>query len=80
MIARFEDAQGHVISDEHRWTANSMALEKAERVKRISFRLLGSGYDRHVDYYLVLLDAEDKCEMQRIPFRIDIVFGLDFDF
>ena len=78
--ARFEDAQGHVISDEHRWTANSMAQEKAERVKRISFRLLGSGYDRHMDYYLVLLDADDQSEMQRIPFRIDIVFGLDFDF
>lgn len=80
VIARFEDAQGHVISDEHRWTANSMSQEKNERVKRVSFRLLGTGYDRHSEYFLVLLDAEENCELQRIPFHIDIVFGLDFDF
>lgn len=80
VIARFEDAQGRVISDEHRWTANSMAKEKNERVKRVSFRLLGSGYDKYSDYHLVLIDGEDKIEMQRIPFRINIVFGLEFDF
>ena len=80
VVARFEDAQGRVISDEHRWTANSMAQEKNERVKKVSFRLLGNGYDKYKDYYLVLVDGEDKTEMQRIPFRINIVFGLDFDF
>lgn len=80
VIARFEDALGHIISDEHHWTANSMATEKNERVKRVSFRLLGNGYDRHADYFLVLIDGQDNCEMQRIPFRIDIVFELDFDF
>lgn len=78
--ARFEDTQGRVISDEHRWTANSMAQEKNERVKRVSFRLLGNGYDKYSDYYLVLIDAEDKTIMQRIPFKINIVFGLEFDF
>jgi len=80
VTAHFEDAYGHVISDDHRWTANSLALEKNERVKRISFRLLGNGYDKYADYYLVLSDAEDKTVMQRIPFRINIVFGLEFDF
>ena len=57
-----------------------MAKEKNERVKRISFRLLGSGYDKYTDYYLVLADGEDRSEMQKIPFRINIVFGLEFDF
>ena len=80
IIAYFEDAQGHVISDEHRWTANSMAQDKNERNKRVSFRLLGNGYDKYSDYYLVLLDGDDKTVMQRIPFRINIVFGLEFDF
>ena len=80
VIARFEDAQGRVISDEHRWTANSIAQEKNERVKRVSFRLLGNGYDKYTDYYLILIDAEEKAVMQKIPFRINIVFGLEFDF
>ena len=80
VAAHFEDAQGKVISDEHRWTANSIALEKNERVKRVTFRLLGNGYDKYSDYYLVLIDAEDKTVMQKIPFRINIVFGLEFDF
>lgn len=80
VIARFEDTQGRVISDEHRWTANSMSQEKNERNKRISFRLLGNGYDKYSEYYLVLIDGDDKTVMQRIPFRINIVFGLEFDF
>lgn len=80
VVAHFEDAHGKIISDEHRWTANSIAQEKNERVKRVSFRLLGNGYDKYSDYYLVLSDAEDKTVMQKIPFRINIVFGLEFDF
>lgn len=80
VIARFEDTQGRVISDEHRWTANSMSQEKNERNKRVSFRLLGNGYDKYSEYYLVLIDGDDKTVMQRIPFRINIVFGLEFDF
>ena len=78
--AHFEDAHGHVISDEHRWTANSLAQEKNERVKRISFRLLGNGYEKYSDYYLVLTDLEENTIMQKIPFRINVVFGLEFDF
>lgn len=80
VIAHFEDAHGCVISDEHRWTANSIAQEKNERVKRVSFRLLGNGYDKYSDYYLVLIDGEKKEVMQKIPFQINIVFGLEFDF
>ena len=80
VVAHFEDAHGKIISDEHRWTANSIAQEKTERVKRVSFRLLGNGYDKYSDYYLMLIDAEEKTVMQKIPFRINIVFGLEFDF
>ena len=59
-VARFEDEQGHIISDEHRLCANS-------------------GYDRTAEYDLVVRDAEDGEELVRAPFKIDIVFGLDFD-
>lgn len=79
-VARFEDAQGHIISDEHRLCANSAAVENNDRVMRVTFQLLGGGYDRTADYDLVVRDAEDGEELVRAPFRIDIVFGLDFDF
>jgi len=79
-LARFEDSRGEVISDEHRIIANSAATENNERVTKVTFHLLGSGYDRNTDYWLVLKDAEDGAELSRTAFRIDVVFGLDFDF
>ncbi len=80
VLARFEDGNGRVISDEHIINGSSVAQENSERVSRVSFRLLGSGYDRALDYWLVLTDQEDRQEIARIPFRINIVFGLDFGF
>ena len=76
----FEDSRGEVISDEHRLIANSASPENNERVTKVTFRLLGSGYDRNADYWLVLRDADDESELARVAFKIDIVFGLDFDF
>ena len=78
-VARFEDEQGHIISDEHRLCANSAAIENNDRVMRVTFQLLGGGYDRTAEYDLVVRDAEDGEELVRAPFKIDIVFGLDFD-
>lgn len=80
VLARFEDGNGAVISDEHIINGSSISQENNERVSRVSFRLLGSGYDRTLDYWLVLTDREDRQEIERIPFRINIVFGLDFGF
>ena len=78
-VARFEDEQGHIISDEHRLCANSAAIENNDRVMRVTFQLLGGRYDRTAEYDLVVRDAEDGEELVRAPFKIDIVFGLDFD-
>ena len=80
VMARFEDDRGEVISDEHRILGNSAAEENNERVTRVTFHLVGSGYDRNADYWLVLRDAEDGSVLERVAFKIDIVFGLDFDF
>lgn len=79
-LARFEDDRGDVISDEHRIIGNSAASENNERVTKVTFHLVGSGYDRNADYWLVLRDADDGTVLERIAFRIDVVFGLDFDF
>ena len=80
ITARFEDSSGLMISDEHRIDAASTAPENNDRVTRVTFRLLGSGYDRTADYWLVLTDREEERELERIPFTIDVVFGLDFAF
>ena len=76
----FEDVNGTVISDEHKITFNSSSEENNERTKKVFFRLLGSGYDRLADYYLIMKDTEDGQQILRIPFRIEIVFAQDFDF
>lgn len=71
---RMEDAAGHPISDEHRLLCDLTAQENNQRVLRMTFRLLGSGYDRNAEYWLVLRDEDEKTEIRRIAFRIDIVF------
>ena len=79
-LARFEDAAGEAVSDERTIICNSVSRENNDRVFRVTFHLLSGRYDRNADYYLVLKDTEDDAEMLREPFKIDIVFGLDFDF
>ena len=76
----FEDAQGKRISDDHKLTVNSTSEEKNDRRIRVSFRLLESGLDSHTDYFLVMKDAESGEKLIREAFRIEVVFGNEFDF
>lgn len=76
----FEDARGRAISDEHRAVFDMTATENSLRTQRITFRLLSNGYDRNAQYALVLRDADENTEMERISFKIDIVFENDFGF
>lgn len=78
VLARFEDTAGRPVSDEHPIRFDLTATENDRRTVRVTFRLTGSGYDRHAEYTLVLNDMEEKAEIERIPFRIDIVFENDF--
>lgn len=80
LLAHFEDANGRAISDAHRLVFDSADADNSARVTRVRFRLLGNGYDRRQEYDLVLRDEDEKCELERIPFRIDIVFENDFGF
>ena len=79
VLARLEDASGRPVSDEHRLVCDMTAEDNTLRTLRVAFRLLGSGYDRNAEYPLVLRDAETHAELQRIPFRIDVIFENDFD-
>ena len=80
ILARFEDEAGGAVSDTHRIVCDLTAAENRQRVLPITFRLLGSGYDRTAAYALVLQDVDEKTPLMRIPFQIDIVFGNDFGF
>lgn len=80
VLACLEDARGKPISDEHRMAFDSAETENEQRTLRSTFRLLGSGYDRSAEYYLVLRDADDHAVLEKIAFRIDIVFENDFGF
>ena len=76
----FEDVNGKMISDDHKLTFNFTSEEKNDRRSRVSFRLLESGFDSHADYYLVMKDLETGEKILRIAFRIEVVFGNEFDF
>lgn len=76
----FEDINGKRISDDHKLIFNFTSEEKNDRRIRVSFRLLESGFDSHVDYYLVMKDLETEEKILRIAFRIEVVFGNEFDF
>ncbi len=78
--ARFVDRRGQPVSDSHRIIGDSTAAENNDRTTRVTFRLLGSNYDKNERYDLVLTDEDDRTELARVPFTIDIVFGMDFDF
>lgn len=76
----FEDINGKRISDDHKLTFNSTSEEKNDRRVKVSFRLLESGLDSHADYYLVMKDLETGGKIIREAFRIEVVFGNEFDF
>lgn len=80
VLIRMEDAAGQAVSDEHVFVFDSAARENNDRVSKVTFHLLGSGFDRHAPYYLTLTDADDKAVLERAQYTIDIAFGLDFEF
>lgn len=80
VVACFTDRAGKSISDEHRLICDMTSTENQQRTMRITFRLLGSGFDPHTTYDLVLRDEDEKADLQRIPFRISIAFENDFGF
>lgn len=80
VIAHFEDMTGKQVSDRARIVGDKADTENAARTTRVTFHLTSSEYDRNQDYFLVLADEDNPREAERIPFRIDIAFGLDFGF
>ncbi len=71
------DENGERISNENIIIADSESTNPAERVFKEKFTLRNMKYDKHVKYYLVLLDDDEivENEIERIPFTVDLVFG-----
>ena len=77
VTAHFEDDRGNAVSDTNRILADRAGVGSEDRFFRLSFHLTGGNFDRTRRYDLVLRDEEDKVELERVPFTIDIAFGLD---
>lgn len=80
VTAHFEDANGELISDIIRLVADRDSENPQERFFRPTFHLTQRQTSRESRYFLVLRDEEDQVALERIPFTIDIAFGLDIGF
>ena len=76
----FEDDTGRIISDKLRILADRTALSDNMRAYRMTFHLIGTSFDRMKQYPLVLVDSEEQVVLDKIPFTIDIAFGMNFSF
>ena len=76
----FEDETGKLISDRLRIVADNPSKADNERTYRVTFRLIGTDLDRMKPYSLVITDTEDQVVLDRIPFTIDIAFGMGMTF
>ena len=80
--AFFADEAGNRISNETIIIADSTSREPAGRAYREKFTLRNAQYDKKQTYYLVLQDDDDmvKHEIVRVPYTIDLVFGVGIQF
>lgn len=67
-----------LISNEVTLTFDSTSDQMNDRKKSASLIVKSGNYDKKKEYYLVLRDAADKTEVERIPLTIDLAFGNEF--
>lgn len=67
-----------LISNEVTLTFDSTSDQMNDRKKSASLIVKSGNYDKKKEYYLVLRDATDKTEVERIPLTIDLAFGNEF--
>ena len=69
---------GTPVSTETSVTFASDSDHMDARKQTVQLTIKGGQYDRTKPYALVLIDAESKAEVDRIPFTIDLAFTNDF--
>lgn len=67
-----------LISNEVTLTFDSASDQMNDRKKSANLIVKSGNYDKKKEYYLVLRDAADKTEVERIPLTIDLAFGNEF--
>lgn len=67
-----------LISNEVTLTFDSSSDQMNDRKKSASLMLKSGNYDKKKEYYLVMRDAADKTEIDRIPLTIDLSFANEF--
>lgn len=76
--ASLRDDADQLISNEVTLTFDSASDQMNDRKKSASLIVKSGSYDKKKEYYLVLRDAGDKTEIDRIPLSIDLSFGNEF--
>ena len=76
----FEDESGKIISDRLRIVADNPSKADNERTYRLLFHLIGTSFDRMKPYLLVITDSDEQVVLDKIPFTIDIAFGMGMTF
>ncbi len=67
-----------IISSEETITFDSSSTSMDERKKTVKLPLKSGSFDNKKEYSLVLRNAEDETEYERLPIMIDIAFANDF--
>ena len=67
-----------IVSKEETLTFDSSSSSMDERKKTVRLSLKSGPFDNKKEYALVLRNAEDETEYDRLPFMIDIAFANDF--
>ena len=71
------DTAGNVVSSREQLTFDSTSNVMEERIREARLKLVGSGFDRHKPYTLVLEDVDTRTRYGEYAVTIDLAFGQD---
>jgi uncharacterized protein (TIGR02687 family) len=72
------DSEGHVVSSRELLNFDSSSQVMDERTREARLKLVGSVFDRHAAYTLVLEECETQTRYQQYAVTIDLAFQDDF--
>lgn len=74
-----EDENGKILSNQEIIIADKKSEKPEERTFKLRMTLKTGKYDKNKDYYLIIKDTETKLAEAKIPFKINLAIGSDFD-
>ncbi len=73
-----QDSQGAVVSSREKIRFDSTSEIMDERVREVRIKLIGSDFDRHAHYILILEDVETEIPLNTYAVTIDLAFQDEF--